>query len=82
MIDSPQRLLAARGYGKFRAVRDAEFAVAAADFSSPNGHGKSMIKMYFLLNWTFDDIAARATRILEPSRLAPLSFPRILETMT
>jgi hypothetical protein len=82
MIDSPWRLLAACGYGKFSAVREAEFAAVTADFPSPNECGKYMVQIHFLSNGTFDGIAGRATKILQPSHPAALSFLKVLETIT
>jgi hypothetical protein len=41
MIDSPWRLLPAAGCGKFKLVRDVEFAVVAADFGNPRDAGSS-----------------------------------------
>jgi hypothetical protein len=71
-------LLRARGYGKFDAVRDAEFAVATGIL----GPVKYMIIMMFSFRSALGNGAGRAALISASPHFAPRSFAAILETMT
>ena len=81
MIDSPWRLLPARGYGKFNAVQDIEFAALAAGFGDPKRCQKRMIQMGFLFRRVPGDSPARVTPVPESPHPESLSLSSSSETM-
>jgi hypothetical protein len=81
MIDSPSRLLAARGYGKFVPVRGIEFAAFAAGFDDSKGRRKIMISLLFLSKRPRRVRAAQREPDFSSAAPGTPVFSRISETM-
>jgi hypothetical protein len=81
MIDKPWRLLPAAGYGKFKPVRDVEFAAVAAVFCDFKRFRKPMNRMGLLFKPVPGGDTARAAPAAESLPFALRSRSSHLETM-